>query len=142
MGIFSIIGSALKPLVKLVDDVHTSTEEKLELKAVLDKIANDLAVAGMEHDRALAEAQASIIIAEAKSGSWITRSWRPLMMMMFGVLIMLIATGLMDVEALAAVPDKLWNLISIGLGGYIVGRSAEKTIPKILEAQKKKQEAG
>jgi hypothetical protein len=60
-------------------------------------------------------------------------------MLMFGVLIMLIATGLMDVEALNEVPDKLWNLISIGLGGYIVGRSAEKTIPKILEAQKKKQ---
>ena len=46
----------------------------------------------------------------------------------------------MDVEALAAVPDKLWNLIMIGIGGYITSRGAEKTIPKILVALKKKEE--
>jgi hypothetical protein len=23
-------------------------------------------------------------------------------------------------------PDKLWNLLTIGVGGYVVGRSAEK----------------
>ncbi len=141
MGLLGLLPGFLKPLVGLVDTLHTSAGEKLELKAVLDKIANDLAIAGLEHDQALAEAQASIIIAEAKSESWITRSWRPLMMLMFGCLIFLIATGLMDVLALRAVPDKLWNLISLGLGGYIVGRSAEKTIPKILAAQKKKQDA-
>jgi hypothetical protein len=30
-------------------------------------------------------------------------------------------------------PDKLFNLMSIGLGGYVVGRSAEKIIPKLTE---------
>lgn len=140
MGIFSIIGGALKPLAKIIDDVHTSTEEKLEMKAVLDKISNDLAIAGMEHDRALAEAQASVIIAEATSESWITRTWRPLMMVMFGFLIMLIATGLMDTEALAAVPSQLWTLITMGIGGYGVGRTAEKIVPGILRASKEKQE--
>ena len=141
MGIFSIITGALKPLAKIIDDVHTSDEERLELKAVLDKIANDLAIAGMEHDQALAEAQASIIIAEAKSDSWITRSWRPLMMIEFGFLIMLIATGLMDTEALAAVPPQLWTLITMGIGGYGVGRTAEKIVPGILLGRKKKQDA-
>ena len=140
MGIFSVIGGALKPLVKLIDDVHTSDEERLELKAVLDKIANDLAIAGMQHDQALAKAQASVIIAEATSESWITRTWRPLILIEFGFLIMLIATGLMDTEALAAVPPQLWTLITMGIGGYGVGRTAEKIVPGILRGSKKKQE--
>ena len=30
-------------------------------------------------------------------------------------------------------PDKLFNLMTIGLGGYVIGRSAEKIIPKLKE---------
>ena len=62
------------------------------------------------------------------------------MMLMFGVLVCLIATGLMDVEALAMVPDRLWTLISIGIGGYITSRGAEKIIPDVVGALKKKEE--
>lgn len=140
MSLFSFLGAALDPIAKIIDSVHTSSEEKLQMKAVLDKIASDLAVAGMEHDAALAKAQASVIIAEATSESWITRSWRPLMMLMFGTLIVLIATGLMDTEALAEVPTQLWTLITMGIGGYGVGRTAEKIVPGILRASKEKQE--
>ena len=69
-------------------------------------------------------------------------SWRPLAgpEQAAIVLIMLIATGLMDTEALAAVPDKLWTLIEIGLGGYIVSRGAEKIVPGIVGSLKKKDE--
>jgi len=32
---------------------------------------------------------------------------------------------------------KLWDIVEIGLGGYIIGRSAEKVLPAILEGARK-----
>lgn len=140
MSILSFLGSALKPLASIIDDVHTSTEEKLAAKAALLELENVVTVKILDLDRQLIEAKSSIIVAEAQSGIWITAVWRPLMMLTFGTLIVLIATGLMDTDALAAVPDKLWNLMQIGIGGYIGGRTAEKIIPSTLAAMKKKEE--
>jgi hypothetical protein len=32
---------------------------------------------------------------------------------------------------------KLWSIVELGLGGYVIGRSAEKIIPGVAEALKK-----
>ncbi len=32
---------------------------------------------------------------------------------------------------------KLWDIVEIGLGGYVIGRSAEKVLPGIVESLKK-----
>ncbi len=42
------------------------------------------------------------------------------------------APNLSEAEAL-----KLWGIIEIGLGGYVVGRLAEKIIPSLWSAVKK-----
>lgn len=28
---------------------------------------------------------------------------------------------------------KLWDIVQLGLGGYVIGRSAEKIIPQVAE---------
>ncbi len=132
MSILGFLSGALKPAFDLVDSLVTTDDERLKWKVALEKIENDLKVEGYKYDTALAEARSSIIIAEAQSQSWLARNWRPIIMLLFGTLIMLIATGLMDVEALAAVPEQLWRLLQIGIGGYIVGRSAEKIVPQVF----------
>ena len=33
-------------------------------------------------------------------------------------------------ETQLVLPDQLWNLLTLGVGGYIVGRSGEKMIDK------------
>ena len=132
MGILGFLSGALAPAFDLVDSLVTTDDERLKWKVALEKIENDLKVEGYKYDKALAEARSNIIIAEAQSGSWLARNWRPITMLMFGTLIVMIATGLMDVEALAAVPERLWSLMQIGIGGYIVGRSAEKIVPQVF----------
>ena len=132
MGILSVLSGVLKPAFGLVDKLHTSDAERLEFKVALSQIEADLKRVGYDYDKELAAARASIIIAETQSGSWLARNWRPITMLMFGTLIVLIATGLMDVDALARVPDQLWRLLQIGIGGYIVGRSAEKIVPQVF----------
>jgi hypothetical protein len=75
-----------------------------------------------------------IVLEEAKSGHWLTATWRPLLMM---VIIAIVALnylifpvmGLFMPETYAIdLPQELWNLLQIGVGGYIVGRSGEKMI--------------
>ena len=42
------------------------------------------------------------------------------------------APDLSDAEYL-----KLWDIVELGLGGYVIGRSAEKIVPAITAAVKK-----
>ena len=85
----------------------------------------------------LEKAAADIIKTEAQSEHWLAACWRPMMMITFGILIVLrwlgwSAPGISEAEAL-----KLWNIVEIGLGGYVIGRSAEKTLPRIVEVLKR-----
>lgn len=81
----------------------------------------------------LEEASASIIQTESKGESWLQRNWRPVTMMTFLALISarwlgFSPPGMSEAEVLAA-----WNLMELGLGGYVIGRSAEKALPSIVE---------
>lgn len=82
-------------------------------------------------------AQASIVQAEAASSNWLASSWRPITMLTFVVLIVarwfgLAAPNLSNDEYLA-----LWEIVKLGLGGYVIGRSVEKVAPSIASALKK-----
>ena len=82
-------------------------------------------------------AAADIVKAEASSGNWLAAAWRPITMLVFVTLIVArwfgyAAPGLSEAEAL-----KLWGIVELGLGGYVIGRSAEKIAPAILDAIKK-----
>jgi hypothetical protein len=73
--------------------------------------------------------QAGIITAEASGESWLQRNWRPITMLSF--------LGLLWAYWLGQAPDyvvenpdvvaQVFDLLKIGIGGYIVGRSVEKT---------------
>ena len=114
-----ILGDALK---RLFPDAEARQRAEAELNAAL------LARAGE-----LEKAAADIIKAEAQSEHWLAACWRPILMLTFGLLIVArwlgwSAPGISEAEAL-----KLWNIVEIGLGGYVIGRSAEKTLPRIVE---------
>lgn len=134
MTIFNLIKDIFKPAVELVDELHTSTEEKLAQKAkTLDTYARALE-AGLEYEQKTLEQRARIVEAEAKSEHWLTATWRPIVMLTFCALVVLDQTGMLAFRLAA----EAWTLLQIGLGGYVVGRSAEKVVPPIVEALKKK----
>ena len=92
----------------------------------------------MQHANAIEQAAADIVKAEAQSSHWLAANWRPLTMLVFVALIVArwfgwSAPGLSEPEAL-----KLWDIVQLGLGGYVIGRSAEKVVPAIAEALKRK----
>ncbi len=132
MSVLEFIGGIFKPLTQLVDDVHFSGEEKGEFRLKLVALQSDLTFKMMEYEAKLMEAQSSIIKAEAKSGNWLTSSWRPVTMYTFLVLIVSWWLGYTPPNATEELVKDLFTLIKIGLGGYIVGRSAEKVAPAIV----------
>ncbi len=131
--LISTIIEGVKAVVGLVDKVTTTDDERLAKQVQLDTVKNRLEVNLAKLDAEFAQVQSKVIIAEAQSESWITRTWRPLTMLAFVSLPFLVLFGL-DPAPLAGVPDLVWKIIWTGLGGYIGGRTVEKTAPKIVSA--------
>ena len=102
------------------------TGEKIEDPiAVLSKLSSLQAL--------IVQAKAKVVEAEAKSEHWIVASWRPITMLTF---VFIIANNYIFVpyaEVLFSVKvptleltEQMWELIKLGLGGYVIGRSFEK----------------
>lgn len=127
----------LSGVASVVDKFTTSPEERLKAQQELLRIEREFHGKYLDFERTLAESRASIITAEANSENKLASSWRPLLMYLF-ILILgynylfypLIGVHLDMVQL--AIPPKLWDLLEIGLGGYIVGRSVEKTVPSLV----------
>lgn len=98
----------------IINNLAVSSKEKKELEAQITTLIYNYA-------DELSKSQASIIGSEA-AGNWLQRSWRPLVMLSFAFVVLL--GTFVDIPYLGD-NSKFWNLIEIGLGGYVIGRSIE-----------------
>lgn len=135
MNVLGLIGQIFKPAMDAIDNVHTSTEEKLEKKAALLQLQTQFLTDALEYEQAQLKERSAIIQAEAKADSWLTRSWRPITMLTFLGLVVCDSFGWL---ASPLAPDA-WTLLQLGIGGYIVGRSAQGVTKSVAEALKKKE---
>lgn len=136
MNVFQMIGQIFKPAMQMIDEVHTSTEEKLTRKAELLAIQVNFLDQALAYEQEQLKAKTAIIMAEANSQSWLARNWRPITMLTFLALVCADAFGYLPFR----LADDAWTLLQLGLGGYVVGRSAEKVTSGIATALKKKEQ--
>ena len=126
-----VVGKILDGVIGLVDKAVPDRDEARRIKADLSKVFDNSDLSKFSEQ---IQAQAKIITAEAKSESWIARNWRPVIMLLFGVIIannyILYPwfSELFDLDVMMPVPAEMWGLLKLGLGGYVVGRSVEKGI--------------
>jgi hypothetical protein len=78
-----------------------------------------------------------IIRAEAASSNWLAASWRPITMLVFVALIVARWFGFAAPELGQEEYIKLWSIVELGLGGYVIGRSVEKIAPAVADAFKR-----
>ena len=109
LPILDLVGKALD---KILPDPQARAEAKLKLIELSQQ-------GGLKE----LEASTQTILAEM-SGSWLQRNWRPLSMLTFLVLICADSFGLLEFR----LSNEAWIVFKIGLGGYVVGRSAEKIV--------------
>jgi len=120
-------GEAVKGVTDLVGQFVEDKDKANELETA---IKNKLI--GLEQE--VVRAQRDTIVAEANSQSFIARNWRPIMMLTFVFIIannyilfpyvQLFGGTALELE----IPDAMWGLLKIGVGGYVMGRSGEKMV--------------
>lgn len=130
MGILDFISGILSPVSAIISNLHTSDAEKMTLQNQMVSLQNQMAEKMLDYETKLLSAQADIIKAEAQGASWIQRNWRPCTMFTFLILVVCDSFGWLH-NPLA---PQAWTLLQIGLGGYVVGRSAEKIAPHVASA--------
>ncbi len=122
-----MIQHLIAPIMSIVDKLIPDQEAKA--KAQLELLS--LAQSGQLKEL---EAAMSTITAEAKSEHWIVAAWRPITMLTFvaiianNYLLYPYLTLFWSDAPLLELPESLWELLKIGIGGYVVGRSSEKII--------------
>ncbi len=118
--------SILEPVAKILDETITSDEERQDAKTKLIKVITEFSSKMMEF-------QKDILTTEMK-GNWLQRSWRPILMLLFGFIVIYeyFIAKVFNLPS-SNLPDDFWALLKIGMGGYIIGRSVEKTAEKISD---------
>ena len=128
-----ILGILGKVAGSVADRIFPDPEH--ELKRI--ELQQALQAAVLERTSEIERAAAEVVKAEAQGQSWLQRTWRPVTMLVFVALIVARWLGWSAPNLGEAEVMKLWDIVEIGLGGYVIGRSAEKILPGIAGMMRK-----
>lgn len=126
----------------ILDKVVTTDKEKLDAKGKLLDIERLFQTALMAADAEFAKSQADVIKTEAQSESWLAANWRPILMLTFtfiiawNYIIFPIVSAFTHRIVPVVIPPDMWDLLKLGVTGYITGRSVEKGIRLYTESKK------
>lgn len=139
MGILSaipVIGEVVEKGLGVVDKFVEDKDEANKLKA---EIKRQIESQSHEEDIEKLKSQAGIIKSEATGESEVQRKWRP--HLMYLIMFLLVFNGVVvplgeaifqvDIpilEAWDSIPKQMWQLLTVGVGGYIGSRGVEKGI--------------
>lgn len=141
--IVNVVASLMSgPINKLLDAHIKDAELRKRLEAELEIKLTD-------HMGKSQELEQAIVLAEIRSEHWLSYSWRPILMLTLLGFLVLVGLVLPIADLLVgkplpfnprwqALPPQFWEFLSIGVGGYIGGRSLEKIAGKILSAPPRK----
>lgn len=107
---------------EIVDRLTLPGREKKQLETDILRLL--IAV----EEKTISEQAASI--REEARGNWLQRSWRPIVMLVFTLIIL--AGTFLNLPILADT-SRFWDLLEIGLGGYIIGRGSEQLVSSLLK---------
>lgn len=106
-----IMKGIVETVAGVVERLSISSTEKKRLKQELETLLVD-------YEREHLQVQSGVLRSEAQ-GNWLQRSWRPVLMLAFAVVIL---AGMFTDLPMLEDTSRFWDLLEIGLGGYIVGR--------------------
>jgi len=118
-AITSLIGTAID---KAIPDKDKA--EELKMQVTLE---------AMRSDNAELEAATKVILAEATGESWLQRNWRPILMLWFAGLVGAHWLGFTPPNLPESVVNGLLDIVQVGIGGYVLGRSGEKIVKAYKE---------
>lgn len=115
--------NAVKPVLNFV---NTIVDKVVEDKGQADQIKANIAMQALAANNKEIEQATSVIIAEVSGESWLQRNWRPITMLTFCGLVVLHWLGFTAPNLTESEVTSLLDVVKVGLGGYVIGRSGEK----------------
>jgi hypothetical protein len=118
---------AIAPLAKIL---FNTIEKSVPDKDLQEKLKSQLQTQLLQSHTEELQAASRVIEAEAKAG-WFSASWRPLLMyvlifiLVWNYILGPVIKFFFHAAITIDLPGDVWTLLQIGLGGYVVGRSAE-----------------
>ena len=120
-----IVSNVMKEVGGVIETLSLSAREKQQLQCRITEVL-------LRWETESQGRQERVLSAEA-GGNWLQRSLRPLVMLVFAAVVL--------VGSFVPLPmlddgSRFWDLLEIGLGGYILGRGVE-AIPAIIGKRRK-----
>jgi len=125
-SLLALVSGIFTPLATVIDKMHTSADERAAAQAEILRLHNEALKLAIDVEKQQLAVSARLIAAEAGGRSWLQRNWRPITMLSFLGLVIADSCGVL----MFRLSESAWTLLQIGLGGYVVGRSAEKIAPQ------------
>jgi hypothetical protein len=125
-----LLDGAADIISKFVKDPNAALAAQVQLA----NLTNQGNMAILQADQAFAASQAQVIAGEEKEG-WLAANWRPVLMLTFTTIV---ANNYLFAPwfhaPMLVLPPDMWDLMKLGITGYVVGRSAEKLIPDAVQS--------
>lgn len=121
----NILPNLIASVCDIINRTLSSKEDKEQAKSELSEEI-------IRHYDELYQIQKEIITTETK-GNRLQRSWRPIVMLAFSAVVIL---GVFTDIPMLNNDSPFWTLLQIGMGGYVIGRSAEKISDKFTKKHK------
>ena len=122
------VSTALDIGSKLIERLWPDPKQADAAKLELLKLTQSGELARLAAETDLAKAAAAAVESEAKSEGWLTRSWRPITMLVFVALITARMFGLTADNISESEYLRLWQLVEVGLGGYVFLRGGKQIV--------------
>ena len=132
-----LFAGLVKPVTGLISEAIEYKDKKNEIAFKVQQLMDDASARATEMAKAELEQKASIIRAEATGHSWLQRNWRPMMMLWLAFILGMYWFGYTPPNLSQDTINHLFDLLKLGIGGYVAGRSAEKIVPGVIQALKK-----
>lgn len=132
------LGLVQGPLARILEAYVSDLELRRKLAAEIERQT-------LGYFQRSAELGAGVVMAETQSEHWLSRSWRPLLMLLLMGFLLLVGLVLPLADVIAghripfdprwqSLPEGFWNFLAVGMGGYIGGRSLEKVAGRVAPA--------
>ncbi len=133
--------------MQILDEYRVNGVKDLDIKIsrVLEKVItidndvvetkNEIVQAASSFTGKMMRMQKEILLTEMY-GNRLQRSWRPVIMLAFGFVVVyeFFISKVFSLPT-ADLPSNYWDLLEIGLGGFVIGRSAEKITGAIAKSE-------
>ena len=121
MNLAALVPDFLKGAFNIIDKAVPDKDLAQQIKAQIAERSDNLQLETIK-------AQQAIIVAEAQNGSFLSQNWRPITMLVFVVLVSAHWLGFTPENIGEAEVLALLDIVQVGLGGYVIGRSGEKMV--------------